>query len=62
MDAVVLVTSVMGFAALTYSMTAADLAASTRTLHFHITDAVLRHDGIPIKYAGDTLLALFTGG
>jgi class 3 adenylate cyclase len=60
-DATVLATSARGFTALGATKSAVEFAATTRTLHFHLTEAVLRRGGIPIKYAGDALLALFTG-
>ena len=60
-EATVLVSAAASFTALGDRVSPAELAAATRTLHFHVAEAVLSTDGIPMKYAGDAFIALYTG-
>ena len=60
-EATVLVTGAAGFTALGDRVSPAELAAAIRTMHFHVTEAALSTDGVPMKYAGDAFIALFTG-
>jgi class 3 adenylate cyclase len=59
--AVVLCTSLNGFAERAARMPPADLAAWSNTIHFTVTEAVLRFDGVPVKCVGDGFLGFFAG-
>jgi len=59
--AVVLCTSLNGFAERASRMAPADLAAWANTIHFAVTEAVLRFDGVPVKCVGDGFLGFFAG-
>jgi class 3 adenylate cyclase len=59
--AVVLCTSLNGFAERAARMPPADLAAWSNTIHYAVTEAVLRFDGVPIKCVGDGFLGFFAG-
>jgi class 3 adenylate cyclase len=59
--AVVLCTSLNGFAERAARVPPADLAAWSNTIHFTVTEAVLRFDGVPIKCVGDGFLGFFAG-
>ncbi len=59
--AVVLCTSLKGFAERAARMAPADLAAWSNTIHFAVTEAVLRFDGVPVKCVGDGFLGFFAG-
>jgi class 3 adenylate cyclase len=38
-----------------------DLAEYINVLFYHLTESVLKYDGIPVKYLGDGFLAFFSG-
>lgn len=59
--AVVLCTSLNGFAERGARMPPAELAAWSNTIHYTVTQAVLRFDGVPIKCVGDGFLGFFSG-
>ena len=59
--AVVLCTSLNGFAQRAARMPPADLASWSNTIHFTVTEAVLRFDGVPVKCVGDGFLGFFAG-
>jgi len=59
--AVVLCTSLNGFADRAARMAPADLAAWSNTIHYAVTEAVLRFDGVPVKCVGDGFLGFFAG-
>ena len=59
--AVVLCTSLNGFAERAARMAPGDLAAWSNTVHFSVTEAVLRFDGVPVKCVGDGFLGFFAG-
>jgi class 3 adenylate cyclase len=59
--AVVLCTSLNGFAERAARMAPADLAAWSNTIHYAVTEAVLRFDGVPVKCVGDGFLGFFAG-
>ena len=42
-------------------MAPADLAAWANTIHYAVTEAVLRFDGVPVKCVGDGFLGFFAG-
>ncbi|HEY3381978.1 MAG TPA: helix-turn-helix domain-containing protein [Vicinamibacterales bacterium] len=59
--AVVLCTSLNGFAERAARVPPADLAAWSNTIHYAVTEAVLRFDGVPVKCVGDGFLGFFAG-
>ncbi len=59
--AVVLCTSLNGFAERAARVPPADLAAWSNAIHFTVTEAVLRFDGVPVKCVGDGFLGFFAG-
>lgn len=59
--AVVLCTSLNGFADRAARMAPGDLAAWSNTIHYAVTEAVLRFDGVPVKCVGDGFLGFFAG-
>jgi class 3 adenylate cyclase len=59
--AVVLCTSLTGYAERASQLAPAELAAWSNTIHYAVTEAVLRHDGVPIKCVGDGFLGFFAG-
>jgi transcriptional regulator with XRE-family HTH domain len=59
--AVVLCTSLNGFAERAARMAPGDLAAWSNTIHYAVTEAVLRFDGVPVKCVGDGFLGFFAG-
>jgi transcriptional regulator with XRE-family HTH domain len=59
--AVVLCTSLNGFAERAARMAPAALAAWSNTIHYTVTEAVLRFDGVPVKCVGDGFLGFFAG-
>jgi class 3 adenylate cyclase len=59
--AVVLCTSLNGYAERSSRTAPADLAAWANTIHFAVTEAVLRFDGVPVKCVGDGFLGFFAG-
>jgi class 3 adenylate cyclase len=60
-DAVVLVTSVQGYAERSRAETPRALAAWINGLHHTVTEAIRHFDGVPVKYVGDGALAFFSG-
>jgi class 3 adenylate cyclase len=60
-QATVLTTSLVGYAARANAVTPSALAAWANTIHYAVTEAVLRHDGVPIKCVGDGSLSFFSG-
>ena len=61
-EATVFCTNQKGFSKMSRAMAPQDLAALAKGIYFTITEAVLRFDGVPIKYLGDGVLAFFSGG
>jgi class 3 adenylate cyclase len=59
--AVVLCTSLNGYAGRASRVAPADLAAWANTVHYAVTEAVLRFDGVPVKCVGDGFLGFFAG-
>jgi class 3 adenylate cyclase len=59
--ATVMCTSLNGFAKRSAALSPRDVAAWVNGLFQQITEAVLRFDGIPVKYVGDGFLGSFSG-
>ena len=59
--ATVLASSVTGAYEKSLCMAAREFAAWANGFFLQLTEAVLRHDGVPIKYMGDQFLCFFAG-
>ncbi len=59
--ATVLCTSLNGYARRSAEMQPRDIAAWMNGVFQQLTEAVLRCDGVPVKYVGDGFLAFFSG-
>jgi class 3 adenylate cyclase len=60
-DATVFTSTVLGAYAKSLRMKAGEFAVWANGFLFQLTEAVLRYDGIPIKYMGDAVLCFFSG-
>lgn len=60
-EATVLASSVKGAYKKSIEMDPRSYATWANGLYLQITEAVLRHDGVPIKYMGDQFLCFFSG-
>ncbi len=60
-DATVLTSTVLGAYAKSLRMKAGEFAVWANGFLFQLTEAILRYDGIPIKYMGDAFLCFFSG-
>ncbi len=60
-DATVFTSTVVGAYEKSLQMTPSEFAVWTNGFQFQLTEAILRHDGIPIKYMGDAFLCFFSG-
>ena len=60
-ETTVLATSIAGAYQQSLTMDARDFASWANGYFVQITEAVLRHDGVPIKYMGDQFLCFFSG-
>jgi len=60
-EASVLVSDIAGFYARMERMGVHNAMAWLNGRHYQITEAVLRHDGVPVKYVGDSLISFFAG-
>lgn len=60
-DAAVFCCQVFGYAAKSNSLELKEVSIWANGFFYQITEAVLHHDGIPVKYMGDTFLAFFSG-
>jgi class 3 adenylate cyclase len=60
-DATVFTSTVLGAYAKSLRMKAGEFAVWANGFLFQLTEAVLRYDGIPIKYMGDAFLCFFSG-
>jgi class 3 adenylate cyclase len=60
-EATVLLSDLRGYARKSDALSVADGAAWLNGRLFQVTEAILRHDGIVVKYMGDATLAFFTG-
>jgi len=59
--ATVFCTSLNGFAQRCASMPPHDVAAWANGIYYTLTEAMMRYDGVPIKYVGDGSLGFFAG-
>jgi class 3 adenylate cyclase len=59
--ATVFCTSLNGFAERAASMPPRDVADWANGIYYAITEAMRRHDGVPVKYVGDGSLGFFAG-
>jgi class 3 adenylate cyclase len=60
-EAVVMVTTVRGYAERSQAESPRALAAWINGLHHTVTEATRHFDGVPVKYVGDGALAFFSG-
>jgi class 3 adenylate cyclase len=60
-EATVFLSDVRGFSVRYQGMPERDGAVWLNGMLTQITEAVLRHDGVPVKYMGDAVLAFFAG-
>jgi|GEM_PF-1073788 len=60
-EATVFCSSLNRFADKAKKLSARELAQWTNVVFQHMTDIVLRHGGVPIKYTGDGFLCFFSG-
>jgi transcriptional regulator with XRE-family HTH domain len=60
-SATVFCTGLTSFAARAKSMNSREVAEYTNVLFYHLTESVLKSDGIPVKYVGDGFLCFFSG-
>jgi len=60
-DAAVFCCQVYGYAAKSNQLGLKELSIWANGFFYQITEAVLHHGGIPVKYMGDTFLAFFSG-
>jgi transcriptional regulator with XRE-family HTH domain len=61
LPAVVFCTGISGYAERAQRVAPAELAAWANSIHYSVTETVLRHDGVPIKCVGDGFLGFFAG-
>jgi class 3 adenylate cyclase len=59
--ATVFCTSLNGFAQKAATMPPREVAAWANGIYYHLTEAMRRFDGVPIKYVGDGSLGFFAG-
>jgi transcriptional regulator with XRE-family HTH domain len=60
-EATVFCTGITHFAQRSISTNSKEMADYTNLLFYHLTESVLKFDGIPIKYVGDGFLCFFSG-
>lgn len=60
-DVTVLCTSIARFAKRSLKMNPKEIADYTNVLFYHLTESVLKYDGIPVKCMGDGFLCFFSG-
>jgi transcriptional regulator with XRE-family HTH domain len=60
-EATVLASGVQSARGLSETMTPREFAAWTNTVCFQVTEAILRHDGVPVKTTGPGVLSFFSG-
>lgn len=61
LEATVFSTSLRHFAKKSQTMNAREVADWANVIFHHLTEAVLKFDGVPIKYVGDGFLCFFSG-
>ena len=60
-DATVFVSGILGATARIQSMDIRSIASWTNEMFHQVTEAVLRFDGVPVKFMGDGFLCFFAG-
>jgi transcriptional regulator with XRE-family HTH domain len=60
-EATVFCTGITHFAQRSISTHSKEMADYTNALFYHLTESVLKFDGIPVKYVGDGFLCFFSG-
>lgn len=60
-DATVFCAMIEGYATKSQTLPPKAIASWANGFFFQLTEAVLHHDGIPVKYMGDTFLGFFSG-
>ena len=60
-EATIFLSDVRGFSQRYQGMPERDGAVWLNGMHTQVTEAILRHDGVPVKYMGDAVLAFFAG-
>ena len=60
-EATVFVSGVQGFARKAMTISPADVAAWANGIFYHLTEAALKHSGVPVKQMGDGMLCFFSG-
>lgn len=59
--ATVLCTSLRGYAEKSARTPPADMASWVNSMYYSVTEAIMRNDGVPVKYVGDGSLGFFAG-
>ncbi len=57
----VLCTGITHFARRAISMNSKEVADYVNVVFYHLTESVLKYDGVPVKYVGDGFLCFFAG-
>ena len=60
-EATVFVSGVQGFAKKAMAMPPAEVASWANGIFYHLTEAALKHSGVPVKQMGDGMLCFFSG-
>lgn len=60
-EATVLCSGITHFAQRSISTNSKEMADYSNVLFYHLTESVLKFDGIPVKYVGDGFLCFFSG-
>jgi transcriptional regulator with XRE-family HTH domain len=60
-EATVFCSGIAHFAQRSISMNSKEMADYTNVLFYHLTESVLKFDGVPVKYVGDGFLCFFSG-
>ena len=60
-EATVFCSGITHFEHRSISMNSRDLADYANVLFYHLTESVLKFDGVPVKYVGDGFLCFFSG-
>lgn len=60
-EATVFCTGLKGYARLAEEINEKDMADKMNVFFHHLTEIVLKYDGVPVKYVGDGFLSFFSG-
>lgn len=60
-EATVFCSAITNFAERSISMGSKEVADYANAMFYHLTESVLRFDGVPVKYVGDGFLCFFSG-